>query len=348
MGFASGESREMKSRMLTKASLEETQAYHHGLNQLMPDTMSYNSQIHNVEDLMADNDQNNQPPFSQTTLKNIERHNLDKVDLNLNHDPIDPGCDSDSSSTTLLLLRNLPSSQAPSLSQPSSSSTIIDFTQPSSSPTIIDLNSQEPTINNHQPTTNYYPLSSSTTTLGRSRQSLPGSNQKQSYLRQNRITKNKRVKLSSKPSSKPKSKTDSKDRDKKTDEMYKEEFDTAQENIRGMRGYTYSVNGSNGSRMDGSNGSRMDWEVVPEYTNLQPIPTRRNTFLGIQDYLLKEKISNSAISMVDLYLELQFVDGEWLRQLDVFNQKIIDHNDSLSGGKGSSVKSGGLSFLSGK
>ena len=259
VGFASGETRQMKSRMLTKASLEESQAYHRGLSQLMPE--SYNSQFYNENDLMTDHP-NNQLSFSQTTLKNMEHHNLNQMEINL-HDSFDPGCDSDSSSCSPTL--------PPLLKNPSSTNPSSTNHQPSSSPTMIDLNQQpsyssfqEPTTNNHQTATNHY-TSSSSNTIDLCRQSLPHSTQKPTYISQNRKSKTKRVKISSKSSSNLKSKTATKNNDApKTNEMHKEELESAQQMIRNMHGDTYNVKSSNGS---------MDWEVVMEYDNQQPIAT---------------------------------------------------------------------------
>ena len=120
----------------------------------------------------------------------------------------------------------------------------------------------------------------------------------------------------------------------KTDQMYKDELKNARNKIRHLyhKGTTYKVKSGRES---------MEWTVIQEYNNLQPVPVRNEDFLGIRDLKLKQRISQSALSMADLFLHLTFKDGEWERSLESMNKKILNHNDSLSSSRNSKGSGGG-------
>ena len=115
--------------------------------------------------------------------------------------------------------------------------------------------------------------------------------------------------------------------------MYKDELRKAQEDIKNLikEGTTYYVK---------SGRETMTWSVIPEYTNLQHVPIRDEGFLGIKDLRLKQKITQSALLLAELFLQLTFKDGEWERGLATMNMKILLHNESLSCSR-SSKGSGG-------
>ena len=73
----------------------------------------------------------------------------------------------------------------------------------------------------------------------------------------------------------------------------------------------------------------MSWNVIPDHVVLhhQKIPSRRPESLGIRDLAFRERIKEEELCLAELFLHLNFKNGEWVRYLDILNRKVGELNE---------------------